>query len=160
MPAGSDPVQTPALPHTFRPLGVRIAVTVLGVMLFGITALAWLLFPPHIRAEFTVTERATVLLIAAALLASGYALARSRVVARQTGVTVVNGYRSRTLHWNEILTVTLRRGSPWVGMDLSDGTSQAVMGIQGSDGGYAVKQVRMLRVLVEEMTRPEDDTSS
>jgi len=56
--------------------------------------------------------------------------------------------------------VTLRRGSPWVVMDLSDGTSQAVMGIQGSDGGYAVKQVRMLRVLVEEMTRPEDDTSS
>ena len=62
--------------------------------------------------------------------AGGYALARSRLVAREDGLTVVNGYKARRFEWNEILAVTLRAGSPWAVLDLSDGTTVAAMGIQ------------------------------
>ncbi|MGZ4460677.1 MAG: PH domain-containing protein, partial [Nocardioidaceae bacterium] len=66
---------------------------------------------------------------------------------------VVNGYRVRRYEWNEILGVTLRRGSPWAVIDLSDGTSIPAMGIQGSDGARATGQVKQLRTLVNRLTR-------
>jgi hypothetical protein len=156
MPAGSRPAP-PALPHTFRPLGVRIAIYALGALLVLISAVVWFAFPPAIRAQFTPFQRLTVIGFGLMFAAAGYALARSRVVARDAGVTVVNGYRARSYDWNEILGVTLRPGSPWAMLDLSDGTSVAAMGIQGSDGARAATQVRQFRALVERLTRTERD---
>ncbi len=86
------------------------------------------------------------------LYAGGYALARSRLVARENGLTVVNGYRTRRYEWNEILAVTLGPGSPWAVLDIADGTTVPAMGIQGSDGARAQAQVRRLRLLVERLT--------
>lgn len=152
MPAVSEP---PALPHTFRPFGVRVAVAVFGVLLFGSTLVIWFAFPANVRDQFTYFQRATVIAFGLAAAAAGYALARSRVDARTDGLTVVNGYKARRLDWNEIIAVTLRAGSPWALMDLADGTTVSVMGIQGSDGSRAVRQVRQLRAIVEERTRTE-----
>ena len=42
-----------ALPHTFRPLGARIAVFVFGGLLLLVTVVIWFAFPPEIRARFT-----------------------------------------------------------------------------------------------------------
>jgi len=95
----------------------------------------------------------TIVGLGALMYAGGYALARSRVVARPEGLTVVNGYKTRRFEWNEVLAVQLRSGSPWAMLDLSDGTSVAAMGIQGSDGTRAVQQVRQVRALVEQLTR-------
>ncbi len=154
MPAGSE--RTPvALPHTFRPLGVRLAVVGFGGMLLVLCAVVWLAFPASTRAEFDLTQRATMLAIAVGFGAAGYALARSRVVARVDGLKVVNGYRVRRYDWNEVLGVTLRRGSPWAVLDLSDGTSVAAMGIQGSDGARARTHVRQLRVLLDQQSRTD-----
>ena len=154
MPAASEPA---AGPRTFRPLGVRIAISVFGTMLVGVCAAAWFAFPPRIRAEFTVFQELTLLTLGLGLGAAGYALARSRLVARDDGLTVVNGYRSRRFEWAEVLGVTLRPGSPWAVLDLSDGTSVAAMGIQGSDGSRATRQVRELRALVERYSRTDND---
>jgi hypothetical protein len=150
MPADSDL----PLPRTYRPLGVRIAIVVLGSLLLLVTVVMWLAFPPEIRAQFTSLELATVIFLGLLFYAGGYALARSRVVAREDGLVVVNGYRKRRFEWNEILAVSLRAGSPWAVLDLSDGTSVPAMGIQGSDGTRAVAQVREVRGLVERLTRP------
>ena len=57
-------------------------------------------------------------------------LARPKVVADETGVTVVNIASSRRLAWAEILQVNLRPGDPWVFLNLSDGTSLPALGIQ------------------------------
>lgn len=149
MPAGSEP----GLPRTFRPLGVRIAATVVGGLL-ALTALGmWVAFPPEIRAQFTALQLVTIVALAGLFYAGGFALARSRVVADADGLRVVNGYRSRRLAWNEVLAVTLRPGSPWAVLDLSDGSSVAAMGIQGSDGDRARAQVREVRALVARHTR-------
>jgi len=150
MPADSDL----RLPRTFRPLGVRIAIIVLGSLLLLVTVVMWFAFPPEIRHEFNALEIGTVILLGLLFYSGGYALARSRVVAREDGLTVVNGYRSRRFEWNEILAVSLRAGSPWAMLDLSDGTSVAAMGIQGSDGTRAMAQVREVRRLIDVMTRP------
>ena len=85
--------------------------------------------------------------------AGGFALARSRLVAREDGLTVVNGYRSRRFAWAEVVQVTLRPGSPWAVLDVADGTTVAAMGIQGSDGSRATAQVRRLRTLIAQHSR-------
>ena len=148
MPAGSDLT----LPQTFRPYGVRIAIYVAGVLLVLVVVVTWLSFPKDIQDQFTYFQRATVIGLGLMFYAGGYALARSRLVAREAGLTVVNGYKTRRLEWNEILAITLRPGSPWAVLDLADGTSVPAMGIQGSDGARAKAQVRQVRALVERLT--------
>jgi hypothetical protein len=149
MPAVSEP----SLPLTFRPLGVRIAINVAGGLLLLVTLVMWFALPAAVRDQFTAFQVLTILVLGAMMYACGYALARSRVVAREEGLTIVNGYKTRRLDWNEVLAVQLRSGSPWAILDLSDGTSVAAMGIQGSDGPRAVQQVRQMRALVERLTR-------
>ena len=149
MPAGSDV----ALPHTFRPFGVRLAIFVLGGLLVLVVLVMWFALPAEIRAQFTALQLGTVLVLGVVFYSAGFALARSRVVAREDGLTVVNGYRTRRFEWNEILAVSLRNGSPWAEIDLSDGTTVPAMGIQGSDGPRALRQVREVRALVERLTR-------
>src|SRR3954468_22373727 len=160
MPADSEPSARPpggapvvSLPHTFRPYGVRIAIYSLGALLTVTAVVMWFAFPPHIRAQFTFLQVLTVIGLGLMFYAFGYALARSRVVAREEGLKVVNGYKTRRFDWNEVLAITLRQGSPWAVLDLSDGTSVPAMGIQGSDGARATAQVRQVRALVDQLTR-------
>ena len=152
MPAGSDPDVGSGLPVTFRPLGVRIAINAAGGLLLVVTLAMWFALPDNIRDQFSVAQIVTVLGLGAMMYVGGYALARSRVVARAEGLTVVNGYKTRRFEWNEVLAVQLRAGSPWAMLDLSDGTSVAAMGIQGSDGPRAVQQVHEVRALVARLT--------
>nr|WP_269205220.1 PH domain-containing protein [Motilibacter aurantiacus] len=75
-------------------------------------------------------------------------LADVRVVADQQGLLVANILRGRRLEWAEVLGVTLRPADPWLVLDVSDGSTVAAMGVQGSDGAYAVEQARQLAHLV------------
>ena len=67
----------------------------------------------------------------------------------------MNGYRRRDFEWSELIGVNLRRGAPWAGIDLSDGTSISALAIQGSDGDRARRAVVDLRRLIAENTRIE-----
>jgi len=155
----------PSLPRRFRPLGVRVAAAAFAVVLVGTTAVIWLAFSDDIREQFTPVQKATVLAIGLAIFAVGHALVRCRIDADEAGLTVVNGYRDRRFAWAQVVDVTLRPGSPWAVLDLTDGTSQSALGIQGSDGGRAQRQVRDLRALVdahagaEPPSAAEDDES-
>jgi hypothetical protein len=155
MPAGSDPVVS--LPRIFRPFGVRIAVYLFAAVLSGTVLVIWLAFAPEVRAQFSVFQRATVILFGVAAAACGYALARCRVEARRDSMIVVNGYKTRRYDWNEVLSITLPTGSPWATLDLSDGTSIPAMGIQGSDGARAVTALREIRSLLQQQSRTERD---
>ncbi len=162
MPAASEPAPGRAgggdqvrVPRRFRPLGVRVAVAVLGLLLLAVTAIVWVRLPPEVQAQFTVFQKATVIGIGVALGVCAHALARSRLDADAGGLTVVNGYRTRRFEWSQVLAVTLRPGSPWAELDLSDGTNVAAMGIQGSDGVRATRQVRQLRLLVAHFSRTD-----
>ncbi|HSV40780.1 MAG TPA: PH domain-containing protein [Nocardioidaceae bacterium] len=156
MPAGSE--HLPELPHRYRPLGVRFAGYLCGGLLITVCLVVWIAFPPEVRAKFTAFQLITIIALAGGAATCGYALTRSRVDVRADGITVVNGFKRRDLEWTEILAVTLKPGSPWVVLDLSDGTAVSAMGIQASDGLRATRHVKELRVLVEANSKtPRND---
>ena len=144
-----------SLPHTWRPFGARIAGTVLGGMLLVLAITVWIAWGADVRARFTVFQRSTLVFLGLLAFACWYALVRSRVTAAEHGVTVVNGYRRREFEWSQVVSINLRRGAPWAGLDLSDGTSISMVAIQGSDGDRAIRAVRELRRLVAEHSRTD-----
>ncbi|GAB3784634.1 PH domain-containing protein [Nocardioides ungokensis] len=148
MPAGSDVPGELALPHTWRPFGVRLAGIVFGGALLLVCGFAWFSFDAETRAKFTMFQRGTLVFLGLLAFAVWYALVRSRVVAEPDKLVVVNGYRRREYDWAEIVAVHLPPGAPWVTLDLSDGTTASALGIQGSDGARAHTAVRQLRTLV------------
>ena len=156
MPAASEPAAV-ALPHTFRPRGVRIAAYVFGALLLLVSTVIWFSLPQNVRDQFTIFQRATVIFFGSAAAVAGQALARSRIEASAGEVTVVNGYKSRHYDWNEIVSITLGGGNPWAKLDLSDGTSVSAMGIQGSDGSRAITQVKQVRALIVQQSRTDRD---
>ncbi|MFG2308360.1 PH domain-containing protein [Streptomyces sp. NPDC048566] len=135
----------PALPVTFRPARTRAVLLTAGTAIFVvITTVAMLL------EQLGPGERLSFVLTAALLLGVLMLLARPKVVAEETGVTVVNIAGRRRLDWAEILRVNLRPGDPWVFLDLSDGTSLPALGIQpGIAKRRAIEDARTLRALAE-----------
>jgi hypothetical protein len=148
MPAGSEGLPV-SLPHTWRPLGVRIAAVGFGSMLARVIVFAWVSFDAETRAAFTPFQVATLIMLALLVLGVGHALARSRVVARADRLVVVNGYRRREFEYAEVIEAHLPPGAPWVTLDLADGTAVSAMGIQGSDGARAQTALRELRAVLE-----------
>lgn len=147
MPADSEPL--PRLPHTWRPLGPRIAAAVFGLVLVGAFAFLWLSFDEQTREAINVFERATVIILVGTGLAFLYALARSKVVATGDGLTVVNGYRRRQYEWAEVVAIRLPPGAPWPTLDLDDGTTVSALGIHGSDGERAKVAVRQIKAMLD-----------
>ncbi len=148
MPAASEGLV--ALPHTWRPLGVRLAASFFGAMLLILCLFAWFGFDQETRDRFTVFQRGTMVVLALLAFACGHALARSRVVARADSLLVVNGYRQRRFEWAEVIAVHLPPGAPWAVLDLADGTTVPAMAIQSSDGDRARRAAGELRVLVDQ----------
>ncbi|MFJ6299360.1 PH domain-containing protein [Streptomyces griseoviridis] len=141
----SDLPTLPALPVTFRPGRTRAVLLTAGVLILAvITAVALAL------EQLGPGERLSFILTGALLFGVLAMLARVKVVADDTGVTVQNIATRRRLDWAEILQVNLRPGDPWVFLDLSDGTSLPVLGIQpGIARERAIADARALRALAE-----------
>ncbi|MFD0270256.1 PH domain-containing protein [Streptomyces sp. NPDC127106] len=135
----------PALPVTFRPTRTRVVLLGVGLAMFTtITAIAVML------ENLSGGERISFVFTAALMASVLVLLSRPRVVADETGVTVVNLTTTRRLEWAQILRVNLRPGDPWVFLDLSDGTSLPVLGIQpGVAKQQAIGDARTLRALAE-----------
>lgn len=140
------------LPHTWRPLGPRVAGAVAGGVLVVMMVFLWVGFDAETRAAVSPLQRGTVIGIGLLVLACLYAMGRSRVTADTERLTVVNGYRRRDFAWAQVVAVRLPPGAPWVTLDLADGSTCAAMGIQGSDGGRARTAVRDLKVLLERLS--------
>ncbi len=163
MPADSDRSRPPGaaapeLPHTWRPLGVRVAVWLLGGLLVLLVGFVWVAVGADVRGQFTAFQRGTLVFLALLLFITYHALVRSRVRATAEGLTVVNGYRSRHYEWSQVIGVSLRRGAPWGTLDLSDGTTVSLIGVQGSDGARARRAVREIRATIaaQSSATPDD----
>ncbi|WP_327313766.1 PH domain-containing protein [Streptomyces sp. NBC_01235] len=146
----------PTLPVTFRPGRTRAVLLTAGVViLLVISAVAMLLeqLGPGERLSFVLTGALIFWVLAQ--------LARVRVVADDSGVTVVNIASRRRLEWAEILQVNLRPGDPWVFLNLSDGTSLPALGIQpGINKQQAIADARTLRALVETRSLRDPEAST
>ncbi|MGW1499064.1 PH domain-containing protein [Streptomyces mirabilis] len=135
----------PTLPVTFRPSLTRAVLLTAGVAIFVVIATVALLLE-----QLSPGEKLSFIFIGALLFGVLLMLSRPKVVAGETGVTVVNITSRRHLEWAEILQVNLRPGDPWVFLNLSDGTSLPVLGIQpGIAKQRAIQDARALRALAE-----------
>lgn len=65
------------------------------------------------------------------------------------GLRVRNVIYTRDLDWAQIVSVRFGSGDAWVRLDLADGTTLAVMGIQRSDGPHGIAESRRLAALVQ-----------
>ncbi|MEU0969696.1 PH domain-containing protein [Streptomyces sp. NPDC005917] len=137
--------ELPSLPVTFRPGLTRVILLTAGVAIFvTISGIALLLeqLGPGEKLSFVITGALIFWVLAQ--------LARVKVVADESGVTVVNIAGKRRLEWAEILQVNLRPGDPWVFLNLSDGTSLPALGIQpGIAKKRAIADAKALRALAE-----------
>ncbi len=146
----------PALPRRFRPLWARrviIPMQVLVVVVFAYGAVVVAGGPD----PWAPYDRGSIVVVGFLIVAFLQRLAGVRVDADDDGVTVVNILRRRRLEWAQVVAVRLPPADPWLILDLSDGTSLAAMGVQGSDGAYARRQAQELAQLVAVKTRTERD---
>lgn len=147
MPAGSEgprPGSVP-LPHTWRPLGVRMVGIAGGVFLFASFVALWLLLPQAVRDDFDLFQRLTAIVLGLLIAAAWYSIVRCKVVASGEGLVVVNGYKVYEYEWAQIVSIKLLRGAPWAVLDLSDGTTRSVIALQATDGERAIRAVREIR---------------
>lgn len=132
----------PTLPITFRPSRTRAVLLTAGAsILVVITTVAMLLeqLGPGSGSASSSPRRCS---------SECSCCSRPKVVADESGVTVVNITSRRHLDWAEIVQVNLRPGDPWVFLDLSDGTSLPALGIQpGIARQRAIEDARALRAL-------------
>ncbi|MEU2564411.1 PH domain-containing protein [Streptomyces longispororuber] len=135
----------PALPVTFRPGRTRAVLLTAAVAIFAVLVVIAMILP-----NLNPGERVSFVFTGALLAGVLVLLSRPKVVAEESGVTVVNIATRRRLAWAEILRVNLRPGDPWVFLDLSDGTSLPALGIQpGIAKQQAIGDARALRALAE-----------
>lgn len=141
----SDRPELPKLPVTFRPIRTRVILLTVGAALLTVLTVIAMLLPAA-----SAAERAGFVLTGLAFFGVLLLLSRPRVVAETDGVTVINLTTTRRLAWAQVLRVNLRPGDPWVHLDLADGTSLPVMGIQlGVAKAQAIADARTLRALAE-----------
>ncbi|MFD5752327.1 PH domain-containing protein [Streptomyces sp. NPDC127033] len=143
----------PALPVTFRPTATRTVLLSVGTVMFVVISAIGLVLE-----QLSTGERLSFILTALLFFGVLALLSRPKVVADDTGVTVVNLTRTRRLEWAEILRVNLRPGDPWVFLDLSDGSSLPVLGIQpGVAKAHAIRDARALRDLTDARAARDHD---
>jgi hypothetical protein len=138
----------PGLYAPFRPRAARLVASTLGVLVVLGSGALVLLAPSYTGAPLKLVDRVSIAVVAVGVAWFCYRQASVRAVPDGEGVTVRNLATTRRVEWNQIVSVRFGEGRPWVQLDLDDGTTLAVMGIQRSDGGRARAEARRLATLV------------
>ncbi len=150
MSPGADPVRLYA---PFRPRLARVVTLVLAGLVAVLTVALAVLVPATGPAGFRLPDRVGVLATGALVVAMLWRQATVRAVPDPDGLTVRNLLRTQRLAWGQVVSVRFGRDSSWVQLDLDDGATLAVMGIQHADGARAQVQARRLATLVARHTR-------
>lgn len=134
----------------FRPRLARIAsLTLAGVVVLA-TVLLVVLMP------LSSLDVAGFALLALGIVWFCWRQASVAAVPDEEGLTVRNLMVTTRLTWAQVVTV--RFGDrPWVQLDLADGDTLAVMGIQRADGEHALAEARRLSTLVAARSRTTRD---
>ncbi|MDX6743114.1 PH domain-containing protein [Actinocorallia sp. A-T 12471] len=137
---------------TWRPRKTRITAYALAGLIMA--TMIWLAVV--ISDTFQLADRIGIVLFGVFVAVLLALLARVKVVADGTGLTVVNPLRTHRYAWAEIVGVGLGEGAPWPYLDLADGTTKGLVGIQGSEGASARVAVAELRALIAERGETPD----
>jgi len=140
--------------RTFRPLWGQVAawfvwvVAAVGSVVVGLASDGPLGAAAVNKVSFVVFALAVTWLL--------WRLGGVHAVPSEQGLRVRNLIRSRTLSWPQIVEVRMGPNDPWVRLDLADGGTIAVMGIQRADGERGMAEARRLRSLVVSLGETPD----
>lgn len=145
---GGDEPRRPALDDVFRPRAARVVTGALAVVVALATALLIVLLSTTGVEGWTTADLGGIALVGLAIV--GFLWRQATVSATPTpeGLRVRNLASTRTVAWAEIVWVRFGEGRPWVQLDLDDGDTLAVMGVQRSDGERARREAKRLSTLV------------
>jgi hypothetical protein len=146
-----------ALRKVYRPLGARMVSALSAGVLTAMVVFLWLMLPDRVQAEFDWFQRATLIAFFVLVLGVLYGIFRTRVDVSERGVAVTNGYRHYEFAWPEIVSISLSRHRPWALVDLTDGSTRALMALQTSDGPRAVRSAREIAAMISARSKTERD---
>jgi hypothetical protein len=147
-PTGGTP-RRPRLDDVFRPRFARWVTGTLGCVVALATVLLLVLLPGTGLVGFALGDRIGIGLVGFAIVWFCWRQATVRAVPGPDGLRVRNLATTRTVPWAQIVWVRFGEGRPWVQLDLDDGDTLAVMGVQRSDGERARQEARRLATLVQ-----------
>ncbi|WP_431837194.1 PH domain-containing protein [Cellulomonas sp. Y8] len=154
---GGDAGRRPALDDVFRPRAARVVTGTLAVVVALATALLIVLLATTGVEGWSTADLSGIALVGLAIV--GFLWRQATVSATPTaeGLRVRNLASTRTVAWGEIVWVRFGEGRPWVQLDLDDGDTLAVMGVQRSDGERARHEAKRLATLVAVRQRADGD---
>ena len=135
------------LHRPFRPRAARAVSWVLGVLTV-LGALAVIVMLPAAGVDYGPADAAGT--AALAVLICWFLSRQGGVSARpdEEGLHVRNLIHSRDVGWAEIVSLGFGDGTPWAQLDLTDGSTLAVMAIQRADGERGHSEARRLATLI------------
>ena len=159
-PAVSTPAPqgpAPLSSEPFRPRLARYVTLAIGAVVAVLTVVIVVALPRLGPEGGGVLDRGGFALVGVAIVWFCWRQASVAAVPDADGLTVRNLVVTRRLEWAEIVSVRFGSGRPWVQLDLADGDTLAVMGVQRADGERADAEARRLATLVAFHTRTERD---
>ncbi|MFB9953842.1 PH domain-containing protein [Cellulomonas denverensis] len=147
----------PGLSAPFRPRAARWVSGVLAALVAVGTVLLLVLLPGTGLSGYGTLDRTGFALLGIGIVWFCWRQATVRAVPQSSGLRVRNLATTRTVEWAAIVSIRFGQGQPWVQLDLSDGDTLAVMGIQRADGQFAEQEARQLATLVAQRTRTARD---
>lgn len=137
-----------ALYAPFRPRRARVVALALGALSLVSLGLLAVFLPVATGIETNPIDRLAIAGLAVAIAWFCYRQATVRAVPDAEGLHVRNLFLSRDVEWAEIVSVRYGQGRPWAQLDLAEGDTLAVMGIQRADGELAQREASRLATLV------------
>lgn len=131
----------------FRPRFARVVTLAIAALIAaGTVALVAVL--PQFYTRSVVLDLVGIALVGAFGVWFCWRQATVVAVPDEQGLFVRNLVYTRRLEWAEIVLVRFGEGRPWAQLDLADGDTLAVMGIQRADGEHARREAARLAALV------------
>jgi hypothetical protein len=132
----------------FRPRRARRVALALGVLSLVVLGVAAALLPQVVGVANGYIDQLAMAGLGIAIAWFCYRQASVSAVPDDDGLTVRNLFITTRVEWAAIVSVRFGQGRPWVQLDLADGDTLAVMGVQSSDGPFATAESRRLATLV------------
>ena len=121
----------------FRPYLARIVTLVAAVVLAAGTVVVIVSIP-----ELGLADQIGFAVVGLLLVWFCWRQASVAAIPSPEGLKVRNLLVTTRLEWSQIVSVRFGAGRPWVQLDLDDGDTLAVMGIQRADGARAEAESR------------------
>lgn len=138
-------------PVVYRSNRLRFIVLLASLGLVVLSFVFWVALPANLKAEFTLSQAVTLLIILGMFVGALLVIGSGVVKADADGLYFRNGLSRHRYPWSRVHRVVLRTGDAWAQVllipldrpveEIADYEHRMLMGIQSGDGLYAAEAV-------------------